>query len=183
MLSIEFRPTSTMTVAEVQTKKEQQNLRPRAHTPKAGQAPATARRNINYFGIFRRMSKTYHEAQMIGSIFFANQPTVRSLSDTMNCFVSTSLWDSFEQKEPQPSATRYQAQPTCTVHQPSVTRNRLSRHVQCIHLPQYATGIPPQPRQPTFLHKPPVEATVQGTQSCSVRHMDGFQHKPLDRLQ
>ena len=129
------------------------------------------------------MAKTDHEAQMIGSIFFANQPTVRSLSDTVICFVSMSLWDSFEQKEPQPSVTRYHAQPTCIVYQPSVTRNRHSRHVQCIHLPQYATGISSRSRQSAFYHKPPVEAIVQDPQSCSVRHMDGFEHKPSGHLQ
>ena len=69
----------------------------------------------------------------------------------MICFVSTPLWDSFEQKEPQPSVTRYRAQPICTVHQPSVTRKRLSRRVQCIHLPRYATEISSRSRQSTFL--------------------------------
>ena len=77
------------------------------------------------------MSKTYYEAQMIGRIFFANQPTVRSLSDTVICLVSTSLWDSFEQKEPQPSVTRY----------------RHSRHVKGISLLQYATRISSRSRQ------------------------------------
>src|SRR3954464_90691 len=99
------------------------------------------------------MFKTYHEAQMIGRIFFANQPTARSLPNTVICFVSTSLWDSFEQKEPQPSVTRY----------------RHSRHVQCISLPRYATGIFSRLRQSTFLHNSPEEATVQDPQSCSIR--------------
>ena len=61
-------------------------------------------------------------------------------------------------------------QPTCTVHQPSVKRYRLSRHVQCTSLPRYATEISSRPRQSTFHHKPPAEATVQDPQSCSVRH-------------
>src|SRR4051812_3735404 len=100
------------------------------------------------------MSKTYYEARMIGRIFPSSQPTVRSLSDTVVSFVSTSLWDSFEQKEPQPSVTRYQH----------------SRLVQCISLPQYATGISSRSRQSAFLHKPPAEAIVQDTQLCSVRH-------------
>src|SRR4051812_12382547 len=88
------------------------------------------------------MSKTYYEAQMRGRIFLANQPTTRSLSNTSICFVSTSLRDSFERKEPQPSVTRY----------------RHRRHVPCSSLHQYATGIPSQPRRSAFLHKPPAEA-------------------------
>ena len=75
------------------------------------------------------------------------------------------------------------AQPICTVYQPSVTRYRHSRLVQCTHLPRYATRIPSQPRQAVFHHKSPAEATVQDTQSCSVRHMDGFQYKPSGQLQ
>ena len=97
---------SAMTAAEIHAKISR-NCDPRAYTPKAGQAPATVLCNTNYFGIFRKMSTTYHEAKMIGRIFFANQPTVRSFLDTVICLVSTSLWESFEQKEPQPSVSRY----------------------------------------------------------------------------
>ena len=104
---------------------------------------------------------------MIGRIFLANQPTVRSLSDTVICFVSMLLWDSFEQKESQPSVTRYWH----------------SRHVQCISLPQYDTGIFSRSRQSAFLPKPPEEA-------YNARHLvvlstpqDGFQHKPSGHLQ
>src|ERR1043165_8659926 len=86
------------------------------------------------------MSKTYNEAQMIGRIFLANQPTARSLSDTVICFVSTSLWDSFEQKEPQPSVTRYPTQPTCTVYQPSSVRYWDIFSVKTANLPPQATG-------------------------------------------
>ena len=87
------------------------------------------------------MAKTDHEAQMIGRMFPPHQLAVRSLSDTMVRSVSTSLWDSFEQKESQPSVTRY----------------RHSRHVQCISLPQYVTGISSRSRYSAFHHKPPAE--------------------------
>ena len=140
---------------------------PRAYTPKAGQAPATVLCNSNYLSIFRKMAKTYHEAQMIGRMFPPHQLAVRRLPDTVVSFVSTSLCEGFEQKEPQPSMTRY----------------RHSRLVQCISLPQYATEISSRPRKSVFYHMPPEEATVQDPQSCSVRHMDGFQNKPSGRLQ
>src|ERR1041385_1706778 len=140
---------------------------PRASAPKAGQAPATVLCNTNYSGIFLKMVRKYHEAQIIGRMFPPHQPAVRKLSDTVASFVPTSLWDSFEQKEPQPSVTSY----------------RHNQHVPYIHLPQYATGISSQPRQSTFLHKSPAEATVQDTQSCSVRRRDGFQHMPSGHLQ
>ena len=53
------------------------------------------------------MSKTYYEARMIGRIFLSNQPTVRSPPDIVVSFFFTSVKESFEQKEPQPSVTRY----------------------------------------------------------------------------
>ena len=154
-----------MAAAEIQAKISK-NCDPRAYTPKAGQAPATVLWNTNYFGIFRKMAKTYHEDQMIERIFSPHQPTISNLADTMVSFVSTSLWDSFEQMEPQPSVTRY----------------RHSRHVQYISLPQYATEISSRPGQSVFYHKSPAEATVQDPQSCSVCPRHGSQHKPSGHL-
>src|SRR3954470_11131366 len=61
---------------------------------------------------------------MIGRLLPPHQPAVRSPSDTVVRFASTSLRESFEQKEPQSSVTRYPAQPTCTVYQPSSVRYR-----------------------------------------------------------
>src|SRR3954470_19530622 len=118
--SIEFSQHQPLQLQRFSRRKSSRNSNPRAYVPKAEQAPATVLCDTNYFGMFRKMSKTYHEAQMMGRIFFANQPAVRSLSDTVISFVSPSLWDSFEQKEPQPSVTRY----------------RHSRHVPCSSLPQ-----------------------------------------------
>ena len=134
-LSIEFKSAPTMPTVKIQAKISR-NYDPQAYAPKAGPAPATVLCNANYFGIFRKVAKTYYEAQMIRRIFLSNEPAVRSPPDTVVSFVSTSLWESFEQKEPQRSVIRYRAQPTCTVYQPSVARNRQSRHVQCTHLPQ-----------------------------------------------
>src|SRR4051812_21551982 len=64
-----------MPAAKIQAKKSR-NSDPQTYTPKAGQAPATVLCNTNYFGIYRKMAKTYYEAQMIGGIFLSNQPSV-----------------------------------------------------------------------------------------------------------
>src|SRR4051812_17914085 len=87
------------------------------------------------------MAKTYHEAQLIERMFSPHQPAVRSPSDIMVRFTSTSLKESFGQKEPRPSVTRYPAQPTCTVSQPSTARYRDVFSAKT-----------------AFLHKPPTEA-------------------------
>ena len=127
-----------MTATKVHAKISK-NCDPRAYAPKAGQTPATVLCNTNYFSIFRKVAKTYHEAQMIGRMFPPHQPTVRSPSDTVVRSVSTSLRESFQQKEPQPSVTRYQAQPTCTVYQPSSVRYRDIFPAKTVSLPPQAT--------------------------------------------
>src|SRR3954463_4446322 len=92
-------------------------------------------------------------------MFYPHQPAVRSLSDIMVRFVPTSVRESFRQKEPQSSVTRYPAQPTCTVYQPSAIRCRdifsaettslppqaADRSLQCKTLDraQYATWMDP----------------------------------------
>src|SRR3954462_10401519 len=72
-------------------------------------------------------------------MFSPHQPAVRSLSDTVVRFAPTSLRESFEQKEPQPSVTRYPAQPTCTVYQPSAVRCRDIFSAKTVSLPPQAT--------------------------------------------
>src|SRR3954464_5313375 len=77
---------------------------------------------------------------MVGRMCPSNQPAVRKLSDTVVSSVSTSLWESFDQKEPQPSVTRYQAQPTCTVYPPSSVRYRDIFSVKIVSLLPQVTG-------------------------------------------
>src|SRR4051812_46835162 len=89
--------------------------------------------------MFRKVAKTYHEAQMIGRMFPPHHPAIRSLSDTVVRSVSTSLRESFPQKEPQPSVTRYPAQPTCTVYRPSSVRYRDIFSATTVILPPQAT--------------------------------------------
>src|SRR4051812_17989766 len=89
--------------------------------------------------IFRKVVKTEHEARMIERMFPPHQSAVRSLSDTMVRIASTSLRESFEQKEPQSSVTRYPAQPTCTVYQPSSVRYRDIFSAKTASLPPQAT--------------------------------------------
>ena len=126
-----------MTAAEIHANISK-DCDPRAYAPKAGQAPATVRCNTNYFSIFQKVAKTYHEAQMIGRLFPPHKPAARSLSDTVVRFASASLKESFGQKEPQPSVTRYQAQPTCTVYQPSSVRYRDVSSAKTVSLPPQA---------------------------------------------
>src|SRR3954465_4012316 len=76
---------------------------------------------------------------MIERMFPPHQPTVRSLSDTMVRFVPTSVRESFEQKEPQPSVTRYPVQPTCTVYQPSSVHCRDIFSAKTVSLPPQST--------------------------------------------
>src|SRR3954470_19415256 len=76
---------------------------------------------------------------MIGRLLPPHQPAVRSPSDTVVRFASTSLRESFEQKEPQSSVTRYPAQPTCTVYQPSAVRYRDIFSAKTVSLPPQAT--------------------------------------------
>src|SRR4051812_6525849 len=72
-------------------------------------------------------------------MFCPHQLAVRSLSDTVVRFVPTSVRESFPQKEPQSSVTRYPAQPTCTVYQPSSVRYRDILSAKTASLPQQAT--------------------------------------------
>src|SRR3954471_1627609 len=72
-------------------------------------------------------------------MFFPHQPAVRSPSDTVVRFVPTSLGESFPQKEPRPSVTRYPAQPTCTVYQPFAVRCRDIFSAKTVSLPPQAT--------------------------------------------
>src|SRR3954471_4930695 len=72
-------------------------------------------------------------------MFFPHQPAVRSPSDTVVRFVPTSLGESFPQKEPQSSVTRYPAQPTCTVYEPSSVRCRDIFSAKTVSLPPQAT--------------------------------------------
>src|SRR3954466_7755392 len=72
-------------------------------------------------------------------MFSPHQPAVRSLSDTVVRFTSMSLRESFPQKEPQSSVTRYPAQPTCTVYEPSSVRCRDIFSAKTISLPPQAT--------------------------------------------
>ena len=115
------------------------------------------------------MSKTYYEGQMTGRIFLASQPTSRSLSGTVICFVSTSLRDSFEQKDPQPSVTRYPAQPTCTVYQPSSVHYRDTFSVKTISLPPQVTGRSYSARHPVVLSTPQGWISTQAIRSSTVK--------------
>src|SRR4051812_16804687 len=72
-------------------------------------------------------------------MFSPHQPAVRSPSGTVVRFVSTSLRESFGQKEPQPSVTRYPVQPTCTVYQPSSVRYQGIFSAKTVSLPPQAT--------------------------------------------
>src|SRR3954463_8999468 len=72
-------------------------------------------------------------------MFSPHQPAVRSLSDTVVRFASTSVRESFPQKEPQPSVTRYPVQPTCTVYQPSAVCCRDIFSANTVSLPPQAT--------------------------------------------
>src|SRR3954464_13078864 len=72
-------------------------------------------------------------------MFSPHQPAVRSLSDTVVRFASTSVRESFQQKEPQSSMTRYPAQPTCTVYEPSSVRCRDTFSAKRVSLPPQAT--------------------------------------------
>src|SRR3954470_24224677 len=76
---------------------------------------------------------------MIGRLLPPHQSAARSLSDTVVRFTSTSLRESFPQKEPHSSVTRYPAQPTCTVYQPSAVRYRDIFSAKTISLPSQAT--------------------------------------------
>src|SRR3954462_15122082 len=127
-----------MTAAEIHAKMSKDGD-PRAYAPRARQTPATVLCNINYFSIFWKVAKTYHEAQLIGRMFSPHQPAVRSLSDIMVRFVPTSVRESFQQKEPQSSVTRYPAQPTCTVYEPSSVRCRDIFSANTVSLPPQAT--------------------------------------------
>src|SRR4051812_22604801 len=72
-------------------------------------------------------------------MFSPHQPAVRSPSDTVVRFASTTLRESFGQKEPQSSVTRYPAQPTCTVYEPSSVRCRDIFSARTVNLPPQAT--------------------------------------------
>src|SRR3954469_10059676 len=89
--------------------------------------------------IFRKVAKTENEARMIERMFPPHQPAVRSLSDTVVRFVPTSVRESFQQKEHQSSVTRYPAQPTCTVYQPSSVRYQHIVSAKTASLPPQAT--------------------------------------------
>src|SRR4051812_7671758 len=84
-------------------------------------------------------AKTQQEEQLIGRMFSPYQQAVRSLSDTVVRFVPTSVRESFQQKEPQSSVTRYPVQPTCTVYQPSSVRCRGIFSAKTASLPPQAT--------------------------------------------
>jgi hypothetical protein len=77
---------------------------------------------------------------MIGRMCSSNKPAVRRLSGTTLSLVPMSLWESFGQKEPQSSVTRYPAQRTHTVYQPYSVHHPDVFSAKTVSLPPQATG-------------------------------------------
>src|SRR3954467_14454153 len=117
-------------------------------------------------------------------MFSPHQPAVRSPSDTVVRFASTSVRESFEQKEPQSSVTRYPAQPTCTVYQPSPVRCRdiflaktvslppqaTDRSLQCktFDRDRYAPRMDPSTSRSVVYSKLPLKLPAEGTDASTV---------------